>query len=303
MAFTFKTIAASVALLLTGTAGWGQTRVDTLLNYLSDGGASDHVMIFAHRGDWRSAPENSLLAYQRCIDAGIDGIEVDLQMTKDSVLVAMHDETIDRTMTGSGKVSDHTLAELKAMRLLSPIGVVSRQQIPTFEEVLELAKDKVLIQVDKWKPFKEKVVELVKKHDCGKQIIIRTTTTSDYNRKHYGDLFKDVMLMPVLVCKGEPDNAKFDDYLNEFGCPCIALSFTREDFPVLKRAGEIKARGYRMWLNSLWDTFNAGHDDELALTDPESAYGWLLDFGANVIFSDNPMLLKQYLESINRRDF
>ena len=280
-----------------------ETRVDTLLNYLHDGGQSKHVMIFAHRGDWRSAPENSILAFQKCIDEGIDGIEIDLQITKDSVLVIMHDSTIDRTTTGKGKVSDYTLEELKAMKLLSPIGVISRQTIPTLEEIFELAKDKILIQVDKWKPFKEKVIELARKHNCENQIIIRTTTTSAYNEEHYGDLFKNVIVMPVLVCKGEADDTKLDDFFTNYNCPCVALSFTSEDFPVLKRVNEIRERGYRMWLNSLWDTFNAGHDDELALTDPDAAYGWLLNLGANVIFSDNPMLLKKYLVSIGRRDF
>ena len=121
---------------------WAQSsRVDTLRSLILDGGKSNYVMIFAHRGDWRNAPaENSLLAYQRCIDEGIDGIEIDLQMTRDGVLVVMHDETLDRTTTGKGKVCDYTLEELKNLYLLSPIGVVTRQRIPTFEEVLKLAK-------------------------------------------------------------------------------------------------------------------------------------------------------------------
>jgi len=303
MKIAVRFICVLVVSLIADVQLYSQTRVDTLINYLHDGGLSKHVMIFAHRGDWRSAPENSILAFQKCIDEGIDGIEIDLKMSKDSVLVIMHDDTIDRTTTGKGKVSDYTLEELKRFKLLSPIGVVSRQTIPTFEEILTLTKDKVLIQVDKWKPYKEKVVEIARKHDCEKQIIIRATTTSDYNKVHYGNLFENIMVMPVLVCKGSSDDTKLDDFLNNYNCPCIAFSFTREDFPILNRINEIKAKGYRIWLNSLWGTFNANHDDELALTAPEAAYGWLLNFGANVIFSDNPMLLKKYLISINRRDF
>ena len=280
-----------------------QNRVDTLLNCLNDGGKSDHVMIFAHRGDWRSAPENSVLAFQKCIDEGIDGIEVDIQMTKDSVLVIMHDDTIDRTTTGVGKVSDYTLQELKALKLKSPIGVITRLTIPTLEEIFDLAKDKVLIQVDKWKPYKEQIIQLAKQHDCERQIIIRSTTSSDYNKKNYGELFENVIFMPVLVCKGKDDNEKLDDFMTNYKTPCIALSFTSTDFPVLNRIEDIKHKGYRVWLNSLWDTFNGGHDDELALTNPDEAYGWLLNKGANVIFSDNPMLLKKYLVAKGKRKF
>lgn len=275
-------------------------KIDTLLNYLSDGGLSNHVMIFAHRGNWRNSAENSIQAFQECIDENLDGIEVDLQMTKDSILVIMHDETVDRTTTGKGKVSDYTLQELKALNLLNPIGVVTRQKIPTFEEVLLLAKNKILIQVDKWRPYGRQIIDLARKHGCERQIIIRTTDRKDVNDRKYGDLFDNVILMPVLVCKGSMDDEKLSDFMSNYTSPVISLSFTNEDFPILKRIPEIQASGYRIWLNSLWATFNAGHDDELAVTDFNNSYGWLLDRGANIIFSDNPLLLKKYLIQIDR---
>lgn len=58
------------------------------------------VLVVAHRGDWRNAPENSLQAFQNCIAMGVDMIEIDLKMTKDNQLVIMHDNTIDRTTDG-----------------------------------------------------------------------------------------------------------------------------------------------------------------------------------------------------------
>ena len=120
---------SALAMLIVCISAWADNapcRVDTLLGYMSDKGKSDHVMIFAHRGNWRNSAENSVQAYQECIDEKIDGIEIDVQMTKDSVLVIMHDDTVDRTTPGKGKVSDLTLAEIKALNLVSPIGVVTR---------------------------------------------------------------------------------------------------------------------------------------------------------------------------------
>jgi len=73
------------------------------------------IMVAAHRGDWRNAPENSLQAYKLAIEEGVDVIEVDLQKTKDGVIIIMHDETINRTTDGSGKPSDYTLAEIKKL--------------------------------------------------------------------------------------------------------------------------------------------------------------------------------------------
>lgn len=278
-----------------------QNRLEFLLKTLNDGGESDYVMIFAHRGDWRRAPENSLQAYQLCIDGGIDGIEIDVQMTKDSVLVVMHDETLDRTTTGTGRVSDYTWEQLRKLYLKSPIGVVTRQKIPTMEEVLELCKGKILIQVDKWQPVKEEVVKIAERLGCLNQIILRGTPNSEQVAKNYAHLLKGLIYIPVLVCRGEGDDEKLNDFMNNIPTPVISLSFVRDDFPVIDRHQEIKNRGFRIWYNSLWAQFNGGHDDELALDDPDNSYGWLLKKGANIIFSDHCFLLDAYLKRIGRR--
>lgn len=279
-----------------------QNRLDFLLNTLKDGGKSDYVMIFAHRGDWRNAPENSLQAYKNCINAGIDGIEIDVQMTKDSVIVMMHDNTIDRTTTGSGKVSDHTLAELKELYLKNPIGVVTRHKIPTFDEVLELSKGKILIQVDKWQPIKEEVIKVAQKHNCLNQLILRGTTDSKHVAQNYGALLEGVNYIPVLVCNGDGDNEKLDDFMNNIKTDVISLSFKKDNYPVIDRAKEIKERGFRVWYNSMWAEFNGGHDDEMAEYDQENSYGWLLEKGANIIFCDRPFLLEQYLKKKGKRN-
>lgn len=296
-----RTFVISLFLICASFLSAQNCRIDTLLSILHDGGKSDYVMIFAHRGDWRNAPENSLKAYQNCIDEGLDGIEVDVQLTKDSVLVVMHDLTLERTTTGVGKVSDYTYAELQELYLKSPIGVVTRQKIPSFEDVLKLAKGKILIQVDKWPKVKEHVLSIAKKHDCLNHLIFRSSKDSKYVNQEFEGLLDKVNYIPVLVCKGKGDNEKLDDFLTNIQTQCIGLSFTREDFQVLDRMKEISDKGFRVWLNSLWADFNAGHDDELATFDLETSYGWLLQKGANIIFSDHPMLLKEYLEKKGRR--
>lgn len=296
-----RTFVISLFLICASFLSAQNCRIDTLLSILHDGGKSDYVMIFAHRGDWRNAPENSLKAYQNCIDEGLDGIEVDVQLTKDSVLVVMHDLTLERTTTGVGKVSDYTYAELQELYLKSPIGVVTRQKIPSFEDVLKLAKGKILIQVDKWPKVKEHVLSIAKKHDCLNHLIFRSSRESKYVNQEFEGLLDKVNYIPVLVCKGKGDNEKLDDFLTNIQTQCIGLSFTREDFQVLDRMKEISDKGFRVWLNSLWADFNAGHDDELATFDLETSYGWLLQKGADIIFSDHPMLLKEYLEKKGRR--
>ena len=71
------------------------------------------IQVWAHRGASGYAPENTLDAFQKAIDMGADGIELDVQLTKDGKVVVVHDEVIDRVSDGSGLVQDYTYEELK----------------------------------------------------------------------------------------------------------------------------------------------------------------------------------------------
>jgi glycerophosphoryl diester phosphodiesterase len=71
------------------------------------------VKVLAHRGASAYAPENTHAAFKRAIDLAADGIETDVRASKDGVLVLLHDERVDRTTNGTGRVADLTLAELR----------------------------------------------------------------------------------------------------------------------------------------------------------------------------------------------
>lgn len=93
-------------------------------------------------------PSNSLVMVQKAIETGMDIIEVDARATKDGVIVNMHDADIDNFTNGTGRLSDMTYQELQQYNLLTVNGKVSSLKVPTFEEVLALAKDKVFVFVD-----------------------------------------------------------------------------------------------------------------------------------------------------------
>lgn len=90
--------------------------------------------LIAHRGGPAYAPENTLAAFRSAIAIGADWIEMDIQMTKDGALIVMHDETVDRTTNGTGRVKDLTLEQILAL------DAGNGEQVPTFEEVIALAK-------------------------------------------------------------------------------------------------------------------------------------------------------------------
>jgi glycerophosphoryl diester phosphodiesterase len=92
------------------------------------------VLVIAHRGGLRHAPENTQAAFRNGIAQGADGIEFDVQRTKDGALVVIHDETVDRTTEGSGAVGEMTLDEIRAL------DAGDGEVVPTFKEVIELGK-------------------------------------------------------------------------------------------------------------------------------------------------------------------
>lgn len=91
--------------------------------------------LIAHRGGSAYRPENTLAAFQNSINLGVDWIEMDIQKTKDGVLVVMHDETVERTTNGTGRVEDLTFAEIRSL------DAGNGEKIPTFQEVIALAKE------------------------------------------------------------------------------------------------------------------------------------------------------------------
>jgi glycerophosphoryl diester phosphodiesterase len=99
------------------------------------------VLLIAHRGASGHAPENTLAAFKKAVTLGATFIETDLQLTRDARLVAIHDETVNRTTNGKGAVHDMTLADLRRLDAGSWFGSeFTGERIPTLDEILQFAK-------------------------------------------------------------------------------------------------------------------------------------------------------------------
>ena len=135
--------------------------------------------IFAHRGASGYAPENTLEAFALAIKQGADGIELDVQLTRDRIPVVIHDETIDRVTSKTGYVKDYTLKELKELTVLeSKFPAYTTSKIPTLEEVLDAVKASgILVNIELktgiyWYPDIEQIVaDLVRKSGMEEKVI------------------------------------------------------------------------------------------------------------------------------------
>lgn len=134
---------------------------------------------FAHRGFKGKYPENTMLAFKKAIEAGADGIEFDVHLSKDGELVIIHDEFLDRTSDGEGLVSEKTLKELKKLNASKLYPACDIQKIPTLKEYFDFAKDKEIItnielktSIIDYPCIEQKVYELIKEYDLAENIVI-----------------------------------------------------------------------------------------------------------------------------------
>ena len=143
-----------------------------------------HSRIVAHRGLLRHAPENTLANFRACLELRL-GFEFDVARTVDGHLVCLHDDTVDRTTNGSGKVSDLTLQEIRKL----DAGIwfepdFAGEKVPTVEEVLKLVAEyqqhEVLIAVDlKAERVEQDVVRLAEKHGVLHRLLFIGRTISE----------------------------------------------------------------------------------------------------------------------------
>jgi glycerophosphoryl diester phosphodiesterase len=261
--------------------------------------AQNKVMVVAHRGDWRNAPENSLLAFKNAAAMGVDVVELDLNKTKDGVIVIMHDQTIDRTTTGKGNVSDYTLAELKTFFLRAGSGHPTKHHIPTFIEILAIAKDKIIIDVDKGYDYYPQVIkELREQGMVGQAIVnIKGSTPLPQIEQEVGKIEEDITIMPIVDMK-RADASEIIASYKPHQKTIIQANFSTDTLSVLKNIASLRAN-YGLWINSLWPEQNGGHDDDLAVEEnkKDESWGWLVSHKANLIQTDRPKELIEYLRA------
>lgn len=137
------------------------------------------MLNIAHRGFKGAYPENTMLAYEKAIETGADGIEFDVHLTKDSELVIIHDETLERTTDGKGLIKDKTLQELKKLNASKGYLNCEAQTIPTLREYFDFAKNKDIItnielktSIIRYEGIEEKVYDLINEYGMKDKIII-----------------------------------------------------------------------------------------------------------------------------------
>lgn len=261
------------------------------------GGDTTAVFVVAHRGDWRYAPENSIAAIEHSIAVGVDVVELDLQLTRDSVLIVMHDATLDRTTTGKGRVADWMLDSIRTLKLKNGCGIRTKHAVPTLEEALLAAKGRVLVNLDKADRYFDLVVPVLERTGTTRQIVMKGSKPAEEVLALYGKYLDEVIYMPVVNLDSENAAEMMQAYISDLKPAAYELLYAQAedtDMP-LRMRDTLRGRAL-IWYNTLWDTLCGGHDDDLSLEDPDAAFGYLIDtLGARIIQTDRAEHLLSYL--------
>ncbi len=235
--------------------------------------------ISAHRGggDLKGYPENCIESFAYLAKKMPVVIECDIDLTKDSVLVMMHDQTLDRTTTGTGKLIEKTYAELAPFRLEDNMGNLTPYKIPTLEQVLRWGKGKVTFTLDvKRNVSFDKVIDMVHRTGAGDYVAVIT-----YNAP---DAAKVNKLDPNLMISVTIRNRAEYDRLHDLGIPDNRmLAFVGVKEPDADLYQFLHQKGIACILGTL------GNLDKQAAAKGDQVYKQFARNGADVMSTDRSL--------------
>ncbi|MFW6721475.1 glycerophosphodiester phosphodiesterase family protein [Streptomyces sp. MAR4 CNY-716] len=281
-------VAVATPLATDPAAAARPTDLDRIHDRLLRHGPGAPLMIAAHRGQWRDAPENSLAAIRHAVADGAEVVEIDVRPTRDGHLVLMHDETVDRTTDGTGKVSDLTLAQVRSLRLKQGLGgtqaPLTGHTVPTFEEAMRVVKGRAMVNLDKGWPVREQMYEVLRRTGTVDHALFKGSPTVA-EAAEFMARDPEILYMHIL------DDTNADAVGTFPGRQPVAYEIVFDDpaDPQVQPASLAAIREHsRVWINTMWKGLAVGYTDEASLRDER--LGWrtvVEDHAASMIQTDN----------------
>lgn len=240
---------------------------------------SDRIpMVSAHRGGpYPGFPENAIETFANVIKFTPAIIELDVAMTKDGVLVLMHDDDLERTTTGKGKVRDMTYEYIQGLFLEDETGAQTDFKVPTFKEALIWSKGKVLLTVDVKQsvPYEKLIAEI---RETGSEAHAAVITYSFAAAKKMNSLAPELMLS--ITIRNEEEIQRFE----ETGIPWTrVIAFTG----VTERPQEFNQALHEKGVFTILGVL--GNLDRSAFARGDEIYTGFVQKGADILATDRPI--------------
>ena len=263
-------------------------------------------LLAAHRGVCgANIPCNTLAAYAIALQQGADIIELDVSKSLDGELFAFHPGMEPVYLKCGKMISEMTAKEVREVPLLNQDEVPTHYRVPTLEEALAFLKDKAYINVDKFWTDVEGITACIRRAGVERQAIVKTYLEEDALRE-VEKFAPDLMFMPMVRHKDESTEMLLKRNINLIGNEVL---FDRETDEVISDAyiAEMHRKGLLIWANAIVynekDVISAGYTDDVSLTeDPDLGWGWLIRKKVDIIQTDWPLMLKQYIDSRKQRN-
>lgn len=280
------------------------------ISLLRSKGSTDYVWVAAHRADYVFAPENSIQALENAIYFGADLIETDVRLTKDGHVIMMHDYTVDRMTNGTGRVSNLTLEEIKALRLKNNWGGATDYQVPTLEEFIQVAKGKVCLYLDKAGydlPGHEEghlvkeLLKILKKHDVLEESVFVLNWPYEKAKRIFGEDLEKVIYCPVIEDKIPDLETYVNEYIEKLSPVAFQFRFDSLKTRTYQLLPKVLASGSKAFVAATWDTHTANHSDRVSIFKrPSEGWGWLITQGFSILETNYARDLIRYLKAENR---
>ncbi|MEI7207230.1 glycerophosphodiester phosphodiesterase family protein [Pectobacterium carotovorum] len=263
------------------------------------------VLAVAHRGVWDPAPENSLAALREAIRLGVDIVEIDAQLTADSHVVVIHDDTLDRTSDMSGCIGKMTLAEIRQARLRGSDGgsawPLSNEKVPLLYEVLEEARGRIVINVDvKHEQEFGVIARDIRDKGLSTGVIMKSPVDLASARFPLGSpsLDTQVPYMPMIHLK-RGKTADILRQIDDIGVAIVEANFDHID-AVTEAYAEFQRLGVRIWVNTLDCSHSLDYSDTRALAEPDAVWGALIRAGVGAIQVDHAAEFIEFRSTLSR---
>lgn len=256
--------------------------------------------IVVHRGVWRAAPENSLLAIERAISAGYEVVEIDVRRSSDGELFLLHDDTLERMAGLNREPETLTLQQLSSLKLRNRDGGATNEftgeRLPSLKEVFDLTRDRIFIHLDvKHREMIPDVIACARSMGVDQQVDfwgdLRNHQDLSWIREKVEPHGVPFMAKTRLNATDAASQLDLLFKLNPFLCE---IYFDRLE-QVVGQAALFQERGIALWVNTLDSVSCAGFTDTAALKDPDAIWGRLIDAGVSAIQTDEPEALRAYI--------
>lgn len=265
--------------------------------------AKERRLIVAHRGvSGGNIPCNTLAAYEIALRQGTDMIEIDVEMSADGKLMIFHPGMEPIHLWCAERLTRMTAEEISHLRYVNFDRNPTQFGIATLDEVLEQFGNRCLINVDKFWGHPKEIYEAIRRNGMIDRVVVK----SALNEKVLSvleEVAPDVPFMPIVRDTHPEHENLMRRKINYIGAEVL---FREESAEVASPAflDRMHRDGKLVWVNAIIynyrEQLSAGHSDDRSLTgDPADGWGWLAKHGFDLIQTDWPLMMREYLESEN----